>query len=860
MGRYRLDAELATQVPDCARFRVSDKILARQADLYVLWGGNTDDAIDAARRAALIDDPRLARIIDAGRYAGVNFVLTEPLDGATLGDVGPLPAAQARAIAGEVASALAVASERDVHHQGLTPESVYLPEGTGVKVAGMAWEAAQRGQATSDPIDAGRRDAHALVAVLYAALTARWPGETPSQMAGPPVWDGNPVAPIELVSGVPGDLNTLCSVTLSSKGIGPATPGQVIQDLGVWPPISVLAARLATPRPGPAELSETDTTLDAPNRVAESQVLQELKARLDAVLPPQGATAAETTAQLEPAAPATAPEPALPAVAPVAWEDVAAEAEPEVLPDLAEEFFGTGDVGVGRPHQPTLAAPVDAPATAEVPLAALDTGPIVGGPAADLGSTDELPFGAAAAPAAATELPEPAPALDPTRSPNAGPTDEVVAALAAQAEIQEKLAAIEALLGPLETEAPAAPVVPVPEPAGRRSRSLTDDVRQRLLADLDAALSEPEPEVAPVPEPAKPTLMDQTEVFEPAVAAEFVEAVAAEPAPPVDLLGDIEVPQAPYGVGQAEAAVVAPEPDLAAVVAELKGATQAVVAPVEAEVAPQVPAEPEVAPPVQAQPEPTPEPASAPEPTPAAEPAAEPEPEPFEADATHVIAPVPLTEPEEVAAPAQPEEPAPEPVPVVEEAADTTPWASVAAEEPAAKAEAPKAASPEGTKASSGTVATPAAAATVAAGTAEAKAEAAKAATSEAAKDSAAGETTSGTEEAKAAAEVKDAAETTAAEPPAEGADTEAAEGTEKDIFDTTQQPFDDVLDGPDFKVETPPRKWRSVLVFAITFIVVVAIGIAILNATGVIKLGGQGLAPAVDQTYAANLAPFWFI
>ncbi|MDR2348520.1 MAG: hypothetical protein LBD90_07920 [Bifidobacteriaceae bacterium] len=238
MGRYRLDAELFSNLPGAVRFRATDKILAREADVYLLSGPHKAEAIDAARRAALVDDPRLARVIDAGTYSGIAFVLTAPLEGVSLADVGPLTAAQARGITGEVAAALAVAAQADVHHLALRPELVFLGRGDTIEVGGLAWDAALRGQADADPAQSDLIDARALVSVLYAALTARWPGQTPSVMPAPPLWDGNPVAPMELVSAVPGDLNTLCAVSLTG-GVGPASAAAVVEDLGVWPEVRI---------------------------------------------------------------------------------------------------------------------------------------------------------------------------------------------------------------------------------------------------------------------------------------------------------------------------------------------------------------------------------------------------------------------------------------------------------------------------------------------------------------------------------------------------------------------------------------------------------------------------------------------
>jgi hypothetical protein len=248
MGRYRLDAELFCNLPDARRFLATDKILGRKAEVNLIGGPHTEDAIDAARRAALIDDPRLVRIIDAGSYSGLSFVLTAPLEGVSLADVGPLSATQARAVAGEVASALAEAAARDVYHLALRPELLFLGSGDSLKIGGLAWDAASRGQGKLDAAAANAFDAQELVAVLYAALTARWPGKTASVMGSPPLWDGRPVAPIELVSGVPGELNTLCSVTLAGAGAGPTSAAQAAQLLGSWPKIAITLRHSATVR------------------------------------------------------------------------------------------------------------------------------------------------------------------------------------------------------------------------------------------------------------------------------------------------------------------------------------------------------------------------------------------------------------------------------------------------------------------------------------------------------------------------------------------------------------------------------------------------------------------------------------
>ncbi|MDR0945797.1 MAG: hypothetical protein LBM66_06525, partial [Bifidobacteriaceae bacterium] len=234
MGRYLLVEELTSTHPWAFRWLAQDKILRRQVEVYLLLGPHVDDAIDAARSAALIRDPRLVRIIDAGHYGGVSFVLTEPLPGTPMTDLIPLDSGQSRALTGEVASALAIARQSDVHHGSLRPELVYLHSDPPLVIGGLGWDAALWGEAPSDHAEAEARDAEGVTALLYTALTGRWPGRLPSTVAPPPGEPGAPVKPSLIAGGVPGDLDALCEIALGPGGAGPTTLADVIDDLGPW--------------------------------------------------------------------------------------------------------------------------------------------------------------------------------------------------------------------------------------------------------------------------------------------------------------------------------------------------------------------------------------------------------------------------------------------------------------------------------------------------------------------------------------------------------------------------------------------------------------------------------------------------
>ncbi|MFZ0160608.1 MAG: hypothetical protein WAL50_16390, partial [Kineosporiaceae bacterium] len=109
-GRYRLEDRLQAG-PDGSLWRAVDETLERQVSVRVVRRGHpfAADVIDAARRAALVDDPRLARVLDVGESKGTTYVVTEYVQGRLLEDFlrhGPLPAETVRRIVGEAAQAL----------------------------------------------------------------------------------------------------------------------------------------------------------------------------------------------------------------------------------------------------------------------------------------------------------------------------------------------------------------------------------------------------------------------------------------------------------------------------------------------------------------------------------------------------------------------------------------------------------------------------------------------------------------------------------------------------------------------------------------------------------------------------------
>ncbi|QOR70749.1 murein biosynthesis integral membrane protein MurJ [Ruania alkalisoli] len=381
--RYVLEAASATDLPGASAWSGQDEILQRPVQVTTLQGQHRDEALDAARRAALISDPRLRRIVRVGTHDDVAFVVSEPPAGTSLAGLvsgGRLPAAQARTLVGEAATAIELSRKRGVHHLYLRPSALEVAADGSVQLGGLAVDAAQAGMTPVDPQRSARTDAVDLVALLYTALTGHWPG-APERSGGLPTApriDGAPVPPGELADGVPHDLDTLCAVTFGPHEDGPYTAGELVRELEPWDApgaVTAITDRGEAPRAVGATDSATvaSATVTAPPdslaRSADGSGPVDDAAGPEGTAGTEGTESTESTGSTEHTArthrdPSTwAPHPLPDDPQPVAFSEVLDGAAPEVPPGYHARH--AGDVVPGQPRvtrAPAPHSPVQAPA------------------------------------------------------------------------------------------------------------------------------------------------------------------------------------------------------------------------------------------------------------------------------------------------------------------------------------------------------------------------------------------------------------------------------------------------------------------------------------------------------------------
>lgn len=175
--RYRLE-ECVTRVDGFSSWRAVDEKLRRAVGVHILPSGHprARSVISAARSSALLGDPRFVQVLDAVEDLDLAYVVHEWLPDATpLSDIlatGPLEPHEAQQLVLQISQAMAAAHREGLAHLRLTPGTV-LRTGSGqYRIRGLAVNAALRGISSDTP---QRTDTEGIGALLYAALTQRWP-------------------------------------------------------------------------------------------------------------------------------------------------------------------------------------------------------------------------------------------------------------------------------------------------------------------------------------------------------------------------------------------------------------------------------------------------------------------------------------------------------------------------------------------------------------------------------------------------------------------------------------------------------------------------------------------------------------
>lgn len=276
-GRYTLRRRIEA-VRSTERWTAEDGVLARTVVLLLVDADDTRSAaiLDAARRAAAVDLPSFVRVLDVGTEEERAYVVEEDFSAhsslAAIVLEGAVPAEEVRRIVGEVSGALDAVSRRGLHHVELGPGEIFRTTDGDIRIRGLEVSAARSGRPSLSGEDALRADAVGAIALTYAGLTGTWPllstvrgsagGLPPSPRSAAGSAGAAVVAPSEIVTGVPRDLDTLCQLTLAENA-GPISPGDYARQIAPWSSRQVVgkapARRVSGDLPGVSEEVEAPT-------------------------------------------------------------------------------------------------------------------------------------------------------------------------------------------------------------------------------------------------------------------------------------------------------------------------------------------------------------------------------------------------------------------------------------------------------------------------------------------------------------------------------------------------------------------------------------------------------------------------
>ncbi|WP_328361061.1 protein kinase family protein [Streptomyces sp. NBC_00445] len=244
--RYRLE-ECVTRLDGFSSWRAVDEKLRRAVGVHILPADHTRarSVLAAARSSALLGDPRFVQVLDAVEENDLVYVVHEWLPDAVeltaLLAPGPLEPHDAYQMVSQVAAAMAAAHREGLAHLRLNPNAVLRTSSGQWRIRGLAVNAALRGISSETP---QRTDTESVGALLYAALTQRWPYESDAYgLSGLPK-DVGLIAPDQVRAGVHRGLSELAMRALANDGATASrhespctTPEELVKAIGEMPRI-----------------------------------------------------------------------------------------------------------------------------------------------------------------------------------------------------------------------------------------------------------------------------------------------------------------------------------------------------------------------------------------------------------------------------------------------------------------------------------------------------------------------------------------------------------------------------------------------------------------------------------------------
>ncbi|MBT2466367.1 serine/threonine protein kinase [Streptomyces sp. ISL-66] len=248
--RYRLE-ECVTRLDGFSSWRAMDEKLRRAVGVHLLPADHARAraVLAAARSSALLGDPRFVQVLDAVEENDLVYVVHEWLPDATeltaILAAGPMEPHEAYQLVSQVSQAMTAAHREGLAHLRLTPSAILRTSTGQYRIRGLAVNAALRGITSDTP---QRADTEAIGALLYAALTQRWPYENDAYgLTGLPKGVGL-VAPDQVRAGVHRGLGELAMRALANDG---ATASR--QEPACTTPEELSKAVAAMPRIRPPE-------------------------------------------------------------------------------------------------------------------------------------------------------------------------------------------------------------------------------------------------------------------------------------------------------------------------------------------------------------------------------------------------------------------------------------------------------------------------------------------------------------------------------------------------------------------------------------------------------------------------------